>query len=410
VIPESAALTVDEARMRIARAIVPIVAHESVALADALGRVLAADCIAPVDVPPHANAAMDGFALSMTTAATRQARIVGVARAGHPYDTRVAPGECVRIMTGAVVPEGCDVVVPNERVDAATDRIALPDAPVARHIRAAGEDLRRGSVAIARGRRLQPAHLGLVASLGIARLDVMRRPRVAVFSTGDELLAIDEPSRPGALRDSNRHALMGLMKTLDADVVDLGIVPDDPVRLRATIDAACDTHAVDAIVTSGGVSAGDADYTRAAFAQRGDVAFWTLAIKPGRPMAFGTLAGTRGSIPFFGLPGNPVAVMVAFQVFVREALLALAGATPEVRLTMTARCEERIAKQRGRTEYVRGVATRAGDAWSVRTTGDQGSGILRSMSEANCLIVLGHDRGDVAVGDLVEAWPLRGLI
>ena len=300
-IPESAALTVDEARMRIARAIVPIVAHESVALADALGRVLAADCIAPVDVPPHANAAMDGFALSMTTAATRQARIVGTARAGHPYDARVAPGDCVRIMTGAVVPEGCDVV-------------------------------------------------------------------------------------------------------------DLGIVPDDPVRLRATIDAACDTHAVDAIVTSGGVSAGDADHTRDAFAQRGDIAFWTLAIKPGRPMAFGTLAGSRGSIPFFGLPGNPVAVMVAFQVFVRDALLALAGATPEVRLTMTARCEERIAKQRGRTEYVRGVATRAGDAWSVRTTGDQGSGILRSMSEGNCLIVLGHDRGDVAVGDLVEAWPLRGLI
>jgi len=411
VTPESSALTVDAARQRIADAVVPVDARESVALVDALGRTLASDCIAPRDVPPQANSAMDGFALSLATATLREARVVGTARAGHPYAGVVATGECVRIMTGALLPEGCDAVVPTEQVDPTTEGIALRDPVRAgQHVRAAGEDLARGSVAIAKGRRLQPADLGLAASLGITHLDVVRRARVAVFSTGDELRGGDEPSRAGTLYDSNRHSLMGLLSRLGVDVVDLGIVRDDPASLAATLDAAClASPAIDAIVTSGGVSAGDADHTRDAFATRGHVGFWKVAIKPGRPMAFGSLRGRHGPVLFFGLPGNPVAVMVAFEVFVRDALVLLGGATVEARWTIGARTEEPIAKQAGRTEFLRGIATRGADGWRVRTTGDQGSGILRSMSVANCLIVLEHARGLVAAGETVDVWPLRGL-
>ncbi len=407
------ALRYEDARRRIEDGIVAVSGDESVRLADALGRTLAADLVSPVDVPAHDSSAMDGYALRAPPANAPKPlrlRVVGGARAGHPHRGPVGAGECVRIMTGAVMPDGCDTVVPWEHVEVAGDEIAV-DALVSRgrHRRPAGENLATGALVLSRGRRLTASDLGLAASIGIARLTVVRRPRIAVFSTGNELRELDEPLAVGSVRDTNRYALIGLLTALRFEIVDLGIVRDDPDALEAAITRACVDASADAIVTSGGVSAGDADYTRATMERLGEVSFWKLAIKPGRPMAFGhvTVAGHRAL--FFGLPGNPVAVMVSFHALVRRALLKLAGGAVTALPSLVVVCDAPIAKVAGRTEFVRGIAFATADGWHVRTTGDQGSGILRSMSDANCLIVLGHDRGPVDAGDVVEAWPFEGL-
>ena len=409
-------LSLDQARAAIAAAIEPLRATETVALVHAIGRVLASDLVSPVDVPDHDNAAMDGYAVrsaDLVHAASSRLRVVGRSLAGRPHVGTVSAGCCVRIMTGAVMPPDCDAVVPQEEVDADADGIACR-GPVrtGQHRRLAGEDLTRGATVLARGRSLTASDLGLAASVGHGALDVVRRPRVAVFSTGDELRDVDAPLDRGSIRDSNRYTLIGLLQRLGMEVVDLGIVRDDPVALEATLAAACDRGIeADAIVTSGGVSAGDADHTRDVMARMGSVAFWTLAIKPGRPMAFGRVAHRGRSALLFALPGNPVAVMVVFHALVRGALLALAGATDEPLPTLVAVCETSIDKRAGRTEFVRAVASRRVDgAWSIRPTSGQGSGILRSMSEANCLIVLPADRGPVTAGEHVEAWPFRGLL
>ena len=405
-------LTLDAARVRIAADVGRVAGVEQVALRDALGRVLADDLIASVAVPAHDNAAMDGYALrSDGTSSHRTLRTIGTARAGEPFPGRVGHGACVRILTGAVMPDDCDAVVAQEDVRVA-DGVVTIDGPVrsGQHRRLAGEDLKIGSIVIPRGRRVTPSDIGLAASVGVATLTVVRKLRVAVFSTGRELRDLEQPLDRGSIRDSNRHTLIGMLGQLGADVIDLGIVDDDPATLEATIRHACTSGtAADAIVTSGGVSAGDADHMRTVMERLGRVAFWKLAIKPGRPMAFGRVTSAGRHALLFGLPGNPVAVMVVFRVLVRDALLALMGAHPEPTFAVAAICDEPLDKTTGRSEFLRAIAVRTEDGWHVRPTASQGSGVLRSMSEANCLIALEHDRGPVHAGEWVETWPFHGV-
>lgn len=413
--PIASPLSLDEARRRIAEAIRPIVDVDDVSSIDADGRVLAIDVLATGDQPPHDNAAMDGFALAHVEGVERYP-VVGSAYAGHPFAGTVDASHCVRIATGAVVPNGCDTIVPFEDVVDHGTAISIA-RPVRRgqHRRRAGEDVARGEVALPRGRMLRPCDVGLAASLGVITLTVVRRPRVAVFSTGDELREPGRPLEPGAVYDSNRAALIASLRRWAVDVIDLGIVPDDVAALDDALGLAIGPrHAVDVIVTSGGVSSGDADHTRTVIARHGDVAFWRLAVKPGRPFAFGRLRGgpigarTR-NVWLFGLPGNPVASLVLLHALVRDALVRLSGATDEVRQTMQAVCDVGIRKPPGRTDFVRAVVHREADGWHARPSERQGSGNLRSMSEANGLVVLPSSQGDVMPGETVEVWPMGAM-
>jgi len=403
------ALTFDAARRAIADAIRPIAETESVRLPASLGRILAADVVSDVDVPAYDNAAMDGYAMRSGNHASL--RIVGESRAGHPFIGAVPCDGCVRILTGAVVPAGCDAVVPQEAVvvEGPNVRLASTVEP-GQHRRRAGEDLRRGSIALRRGRRVGPAEIGVAASIGVDHLVVVRRPRIAVFSSGDELRDIGEPLEAGRIRDANRYTIMAMVERSGAEAIDLGIVRDEPGALEAALEWACgDEIRADAVVTSGGVSVGDADYMRVAMARMGQIDFWSIAIKPGRPMAFGRLAIGGRAAPFFGLPGNPVAVIVVFQALVRHALVALAGSEPEPVLSLVARCDAPLAKAAGRTEFVRGVASRVAGIWHVHASGDQGSAQLHSMTTANCLIVLEAARGPVSAGEDVDVWPFQSI-
>lgn len=412
-------LSVDEARAAIAAALRPIHAPESLPLALALGRVLAADVLSPIDVPAHDNSAMDGYAFRGAEQQPGQPtvlRAVGTLHAGAPWADTVRAGECLRIMTGAVMPAGLDTVVPLElcRVEAQSDGDRVHIAPglikVGENRRHRGEDLRAGLPALKAGRVLKPADLGLVASLGIAQVSVQRRLRVALFSTGNELRSLGQVLDAGSVYDSNRYSLMGAVQRLGLEVLDLGVVPDDPAALQAVLKDAM--ARADVVLTSGGVSMGDADHTRAVLARLGEVAFWKVAMRPGRPFAFGPLKRAGGAPPcwLFALPGNPVAALVTFYSFAREALLQLAGATPQPLPTLQARCATAIRKRPGRTEFQRGIVEPAtGGGWQVRLTGSQGAGILRSMSEANALVVLRHDQGSVAEGELVDVWLFDGL-
>jgi len=318
----------------------------------------------------------------------------------------VRPGECVRVMTGAVLPGGTDTVVIQEVCRAEGDRVIVPSGQkTGQNRRLAGEDLPLGRVVAHAGQLVRPAELGLLASLGFAEVAVRRKPRVAFFSTGDELCSVGAALKEGEVYDSNRYTIYGMLARLGVDLIDLGVVRDDPAALeRAFAQAAA---GADAIVTSGGVSVGEADFTRALLGKLGEVLFWKIAMRPGRPMAFGRI----GNAYFFGLPGNPVAVMVTFYEFVRDALLALSGRTDDCALPVVrVPCASALRKKPGRTEYQRGIVARDGDGqWTVRVTGSQGSGVLRSMSEANCFIVLEHERGDVAPGDLVSVQLMDGL-
>ena len=319
-------------------------------------------------------------------------------------------------MTGAVMPAGLDTVVPQEFVKVDGGRVSIPAGVVRRgdNRRLAGEDLARGEAALTAGRVLRPADLGLLASLGQAEVPVFRRLRVAFFSTGDELRSIGEALPAGCVYDSNRYTLWGMLERLGVELIDLGVVRDDPAALEATFRAAA--RDADAVITSGGVSVGEADHTKMVMAKLGDVLFWRIAMRPGRPMAIGRIGnggnGEEGhSAILFGLPGNPVAVMVTFYALVRDALLAMSGAAQQTLPMLRAASVDAIRKKPGRTEYQRGIVTRAADgAWQVRITGSQGSGILRSMSEANGLVVLHHAQGNVAAGELVDVLPFDGLV
>ncbi|MDR5831780.1 molybdopterin molybdotransferase MoeA [Caballeronia sp. LP006] len=393
---------------------------ERVSLYEALGRVLAEDVISPIDVPAFDNSAMDGYAFkSAALNAARDAvelNVAGIALAGRPFSAEPNSAQCVRIMTGALIPPGCDTVVPQELVTRADDVIRFPSTVVSegQNRRLAGEDLARGKAALQAGRIVRASDLGLLASLGIAEVAVRKRLVVAFFSTGDELRSVGEPLAPGSLYDSNRYTLFAMLRRLDVETVDLGIVRDDRASLEKALREAA--QAADVVISSGGVSVGDADFTRELMNSLGDVAFWKIAMRPGRPLAFGRLwsgprAGTGESALFFGLPGNPVAVMATFYFIVREALLAMSGAARQPLIEIRATCAEPIKKRAGRTEFQRGIASRRADGqWSVVTTGPQGSGVLSSMSRANCFIVLEHDRGNLETGDSVDIVPFDGLV
>ena len=403
------ALPVAQVHEIIDRVIVPVDAIERVAIRSALGRVLAEDVVSPIDVPSSDNSAMDGYAVRAADLASDQAtplRLAGTALAGQPFAGEAGAGDALRVTTGAVMPAGFDTVVMQEIVDLDGDRVVVPAGQQqGQHRRLRGEDLARGQAALRAGKRLAPADLGLLASLGFPEVAVRRRLRVAFFSPGDELRSVGEPLGPGEVYDSNRYTIFGMLTRLGVDVVDMGVVRDDPESLERAVRIAADN--ADAIISSGGVSVGEADYTKQVMARLGDIAFWTIAMRPGRPMAFGRIGRTS----YFGLPGNPVAVMITFYFFARDALLRQMGAEPAPLPLVRARSLSAFRKRPGRTEYQRARLERDADGtMSVRSFGGQGSGILRSMSQANCIVVLHHAQGPVAQGDPVDCIAFDGLV
>ena len=405
--PES--LNAERARQLILDLIEPVQDRERLPVRAALGRVLAEDVISTMNVPGHDNSAMDGYALRFADLAAEGETVLqlaGTAFAGRAFAGQLGAGECVRIMTGGVIPEGADTVVIQEVARAEAERVTIPPKQrQGQHLRRAGEDLRAGAPALRAGKLLRPAELGLIASLGIGEVVVRRRPRVAFFSTGDELASVGMPLKEGEVYDSNRYTLHGMLVRLGCEIIDLGVVRDDPAALEAAFREAA--AQADAILTSGGVSVGEADFIRGLMAKLGEVAFWKIAMRPGRPMAFGRI----GNSWLFGLPGNPVAVMVTFYAFVRDALLKLSGIDPVEPLPrFRVSCVTPLRKRPGRSEFQRGILFRDDGEWKVRLTGAQGSGVLRSMSEANCIIVVEHDRGNVEAGEAVWVQPFEGLV
>jgi len=427
----TSSLHVDDARKAIAELVSDLIQEtaaindpadtETVALDQAINRILAKDLLSPIDVPAADNSAMDGYAFDGKCLGTNDAvvslQLIGTAFAGKPYEGSVGLGECLKIMTGAVMPDGCDTVIPQEFTTTKnnlTIEFKQDQLKPGENRRLRGEDLQQGKPAIAAGRLLRPSDLGLAASLGIASLPVKRKLKIAILSSGDELRALGQALDAGSIYDSNRYSLTGLLNRLNLDIIDCGIVRDDPASLKqAFIEAA---SKADVLISSGGVSVGEADFTKQIMQELGDVGFWKIAMRPGRPMAFGVLKPVAGKSParktlFFGLPGNPVAVMVTFYQFVRAALLQLNGANQTEPSLTQAIAEAPIRKKSGRTEFQRAILGRGADGKpTVKLTGSQGAGILRSMSEANCFVILSHDQGNVAAGDWVDIALFDGLL
>ena len=404
------ALRMADATTFIDRLVAPVQGTEVLPLRQCLGRVLAEDLVSGMAVPAHDNSAMDGFAFSgamLAGQSTLTLRIAGIALAGKAWAGSLRPGECLKVMTGALLPAGLDTVVPHEMTTVEGDQVQLPAGRLRAgdNRRLRGEDLQLGGVALSKGELLAPAALGLAASLGLQSLTVVRRLKVAYLSTGDEVMSPGEPLREGAVFDSNRYTIASLLERLGCDVIELGVVRDEPVALEAAFRSAAEQ--ADVIISSGGVSVGEADFTKAMMAKLGDVAFWRIAMRPGRPFALGRIRSTV----LFGLPGNPVAVMVTFLSLVRPALLKMMGAHPKPQPLLQARSVEPLRKKAGRTEYQRGIVTASPEGQlQVRTTGNQGSGVLSSMVQANGLIVLGHEQGNLAAGELVSVMMFDGVI
>jgi molybdopterin molybdotransferase len=427
----TSSLHVDEARKAIANLVSELLQEsqaindpadfEAVTLDQAINRILAADLLSPIDVPATDNSAMDGYAFNGKCLIANNPditlKIVGTALAGKPYEGKIAQGECLKIMTGAVMPADCDTVIPQEFTASSNDEFISfksDQLKAGENRRLRGEDLQKGKAAIAGGRLLRPSDLGLAASLGIATLKVRRKLKVAILSSGDELRSLGQSLDAGSIYDSNRYSLTGLLNRLDLEIIDCGIVRDNPKSLKqAFIEA---STKADVLISSGGVSVGEADFTKQIMQELGDVGFWKIAMRPGRPMAFGILRPAPEQSParktlFFGLPGNPVAVMVTFYQFVRSALLQLGGANQTEPPLVQAISETAIRKKPGRTEFQRAILGRnAQGKPTVRLTGSQGAGILRSMSEANCFVILDHDQGNIPAGDWVDIALFDGLL
>jgi molybdopterin molybdotransferase len=430
---DASALPAGKVNEFLAALVQPVAQTEELPLAQALDRVLAADVISPISVPPHDNSAMDGFAFAGSDLMTDQAtklKLVGTALAGKAWQGSIQTGQCVKIMTGAIMPASLDTVVPQEMCSIEGDAISIAPGilKTGDNRRFAGEDLMAGSVALSKGELLAPAALGLLASLNTPTVQVYRKLKVAYFSTGDEVLSLGDAPREGAIYDSNRYTVIGLLRRWGYQVIDMGVVRDSPEALEDAFTQAA--NQADAVITSGGVSVGEADHTKAMMKKLGDVAFWKIAMRPGRPMAVGRISKRKmapgwqeisassyeNDSVLFGLPGNPVATMVTMLAFVRPALLRMSGANPEKYCTppmyLQAASQESLRKKLGRTEYQRGLVTRAPDgSLQVRTTSsNQGSGVLSSMVQANGLIVLHHDQGNVAIGGLVDVMMFEGVM
>jgi len=397
-------LMVSDALKNIYTAISPISESELVPIRDSLNRVLATDIVSTLNVPTATNSAMDGYAVhgdDIPGQETSKLKVIGTAFAGSPYQGKVKHGECIRIMTGAVMPDATDTVIIQEHVERTNDEILIDaETKSGSNVRQAGEDIANGDVVLKKGARIRSADIGVIASLGIGEIKVIRKIRVAFFSTGDELSSIGEKLKNGNIYDSNRYTLFGMLSELNVTIMDMGVIRDNREDLQQAFESAA--AQADVIITTGGVSVGEADYVKEVLQETGTVNFWKVAMKPGRPLAFGQIKDAR----FFGLPGNPVSVMVTFSQFVKPALRHLMAETETETFTMRVPCISKLRKRPGRVEYQRGILERdETNQWVVKKTGAQGSGILRSMSQANCFIILPMDGGTVEPGTIVEVQP-----
>jgi molybdopterin molybdotransferase len=395
-------ISVRDGQNHILSRITAAVAPELLPVTRALGRVLAEDFQAPIDVPPADNSAVDGYAVAsadIPPTGTRELLVVADLAAGAVFGGTLAAGQALRIMTGAPMPAGADTVYPQEVVERHGERVRIGALAKGVNVRLRGEDVEAGAIVVEAGTVLRPQEIGLVTSLGAWQLSLRRKPRVAVMSTGDEVAEPGTPRRAGQIYDANRFTLRGSIEQCGGEVIDLGIVPDERDTLRRRLREAA--SGADVVLTSGGVSVGVYDLVRDVLAEVGAIDFWQVAMQPGRPLAVGSI----GDAAFFGLPGNPVASLLSFMLFVRPVLYKLAGRRTLFPERWQARALEALGKKVGRTEYKRGVLRFADGGWEVRTTGPQGSGILSSMVAGNCLIVLDEARGNVAAGELVTVEP-----
>jgi molybdopterin molybdotransferase len=399
-------ISVRDAQSHILDRIATAVPPELVPLAACLGRVLAEDVRSEMDVPPTANSAVDGYAVAaadIPAEGTRALEVAGEVAAGSVFTGVLGPRQALRIMTGAPMPAGADTVYLQESVERDGARVMVGPLPAGVNVRHRGEDVQAGAVVLSAGIALRPQEIGVAASLGLPQLLVRQKPRVAILSTGDEVAEPGTVRKPGQIYDSNRFSLRGLVEAAGAQVIDDGIVPDRLEELHARLIGAAE-HA-DVVLTSGGVSVGDYDLVKSVLQQAGGIHFWQVAMQPGRPLA----AGSIGPAHFFGLPGNPVASMLTFHLFVRPALWKLGGRRELFGQPFHATTVETLSKKVGRREFKRGILTWARDRWEVRTTGPQGSGILTSMTAANCFIVIEEERGDVQAGETVWVEPFQPL-
>lgn len=398
------AMSVLQAKAFIQQFLSPVKATETITTRESLGRVLSKDIISSCNVPNHNNSAMDGFAYKFEDP-NKPLKIIGTALAGRPYAGNIQSGECIKIMTGAVIPPGADTVVMQERTTTIDNTLTITETPQkGANIRLAGEDLSLGQTVLAKGHLMRPADLGLIASLGQGEVEVYRKLKVAFFSTGDELVGVGQPLEEGQIYDSNRYTLYGMLTRLGVEVHDLGAIPDQIDLLESTLLDATSNH--DVVITSGGVSVGEADHMKTLLAKHGQVLFWKINMKPGRPLAYGKVNNAH----YFGLPGNPVATMVAFYQFVRDALVVLMGSTIRHMPLFNIECSAPIKKAKGRTEFVRGLLYIDNGIWKVKPTGNQSSGVLSSMSAANCFIVLDEAVGNCEVGTSVQVQMFEGVI
>ena len=402
-------LSVEQALIQIDALITPIEETVTLALTEALQHVLAEAVSSPINVPPHRNSAMDGYAVRATDLSEHDKvnlQVIGTAFAGNPYSGTVQAGECLRIMTGAQVPDGADTVIMQEHVEREGDVIRVgPGHQAEQNVRYPGEDIAQGDVVLEAGTLLRAAELGLLASLGIPTIKVKRKLKVAFFSTGDELRPVGESLAEGQIYDSNRYTLFGMLKGLNVEILDLGVIPDQPQAVEDAFNKA--SSLADAVITSGGVSVGEADYVKQTLDKLGQVNFWKIAMKPGKPLAVGKIK----QAVFFGLPGNPVSVMATFYQFVQPALRRLTGQNRVMPVIIQLPCSEKLKKNPGRTDFQRGIMEYdANGNLTVRSVGMQASHILSGMSRANCFIILPSEWGDVEAGTVVKVQPFEGLM
>ena len=407
---EPSVLSVEDARKKILENISPITGIEKLTLRSCLKRFLAEDIFSPIEVPSHPNSAMDGYVIAgsdLPTDEPRNYQVIDTCYAGVPSSKSCQKGQVIRIMTGGLIPDATDTVIMQEQVKVNDDGTVQikPGHKIGQNVRLAGEDIPLNSKVLGKGHQINTADLGILASLGIGELRVYRRPRIAFFSTGDELRSIGEPLAAGEIYDSNRYTLYAMLKQQNVDILDMGVIKDNPDDMQQAFKEAADM--ADIVITSGGVSVGEADYIKPTLEKMGDIDFWKIRMKPGRPLTFGKLGNAR----FFGLPGNPVAVMVTFLQFVQPAIYHLSSGTKKPMITLKAKSLSKLYKRPGRYEFQRGIfqQNENGDL-EVKRTGMQGSGILTSMSIANCFILLDEKCAGVEEGDIINIQPFSGSI
>lgn len=407
--PDFSLLTLDDALKKVLQSLDVIQGSEKLSLKNALGRILATPIYSPINIPPERNSAMDGYAFASTDIKPDEKfslKKVGISWAGKPFSGKLNAGECVRIFTGAVVPENADTVIMQEKVQVENETIYFPsDCRPYDNIRQAGSDIKQQSCLLNSAKKLKAVDLGLLASAGIHNVEVKRKLRIAYFSTGDELKPIGQALQSGQIYDSNRYILHGLLDEVTINAVDMGVINDDKVLLEQALTQAAKDY--DVVITTGGASVGDADYVKEILDKIGQVNFWKIAMKPGKPVAFGTI----GECTFFGLPGNPVSVIATFEKIVKPALQKLSGLQRTKVLQLKATCETELKKFAGRQEYQRGILKQQADGkFIVSSAGGQGSHVLSAMSRANCYIVLAAEFTHLRVGEEVIVEPFDGFI